>query len=252
MNWGTLYQRILLTSGQPANQADRVKQALVDALSHHRHDRFYFSQTPFNFTLSASTAAYGEATAGFPKELVEVIGDHLFLDRGGLATDRHPLDRVSQEELALRQAADGGSTSQPEVWAFFNREIHLYPTPDSSTDIVRGRGFVDQWVPIVRYEAAVWKYYKPLTTSFIGGNELTDAYPTGGDLNPWLTEDAAAAMLRHYAEYLLWSQAWQANDGQDTKALNAYTVARHSVEARTQALLSVLQIEPYPIGPYAD
>jgi hypothetical protein len=252
VNWGTSYQRILLSSGKPANQADHVKHALIDALDHHRHDQFYFNALAFNFTLTASTANYGEATTGFPKELISVVGEHLYLDRAGVASDRYPLARVSQEELELCQSAGGAYTAQPEIWAFFNREIHFYPTPDSSTDVVRGRAYVDQWVPILRFETPNWKYYKPLTTSFIAPNELTDTYPvTPLDLNPWFTESGAAAMIRHYAEYLVWSQHWQANDGQDQKALMAYTQARHALESRSSSMLAPLQVEPYPIGPFA-
>lgn len=248
MNWGTLYQRLLLSSGQPANQADHVKQAIIDALDHHRHDKFYFNSLAFNFTLTASTANYGEATSGFPKELIEFVGEYLYVDIGGSADQRYPVRRVSQEELELSRADGGAHEAQPEIWSYFNRELHFYPTPDSSTDVIRGRAYVDQWVPKASYEAAVWKYYKPLEA--IGGAVLTDDYPTGGDLNPWLTESQVASLIRHYAEYLLWSQHWQATDGQDQKALMAYTQARHSLEQRTTAMQAPLQVEAFPIGPF--
>lgn len=247
MNWGTLYQKILFSSGKPANQADQVKHAIVNALAHHRHQLTYFSQVRFNFTLTASQANYGSATAGFPAGLIAITGEHLFLDRAGAASDRHPLERASQEELELLEAGNGGSTSQPERWAYFGGELHFFPTPDSSTDVIRGRAFVDRWVPIVRYEAPVWKYYKPLTTSFVLGNELTDDYPASPDENPWLTEDVAAAAIQHYAEYLLWSNVWQANDGQEQKALLAYTQAGYSIDARTTLLTS-----PHFVGEDSD
>jgi hypothetical protein len=249
-NWSTIVQRVLSSSGKPSNQADKVKLALVDAFDHHRHDHFYFNEIDFNFALVDNTSAYGETTAGFPKELLSIVGEFLFVDIDNDASSRFPVARRTQEELELCRAGGGAYTAQPDLWAFFNRQIQLYPTPNSNTDVLRGRALVDQWVPIVRYESGVWRFYKPLTTTFTSTEELGIDYPTGGDLNPWLTETQAAAMLRHYSEYLLWSQTWQATDGQDQQALMAYTQARHSLESRSMSMGGPLQVEPYPIGSY--
>lgn len=251
MNWGTIAHRILSQAGQPVNQLDKVKLALIDALSHHRHDQLYFNQLFFFFNTVDGTPNYGEATSGFPKELIEIVGEYLFLDVNGVAGNRQPIERRTMEELELSRVGGTGDEGQPEIWAYSEREIHFHPTPDASTHIISGRAYVDQWVPIPLWVGGTWKFYKPLTTTFDASAELDDDYPTSPDTNPWLTEDHASAMLRHYAEYLLWSQTWQAEDQQDQKALLAYTQARYSLEERSSSLGGPLQVEPYPIGPFA-
>lgn len=247
MNWGTLVQKILLSSGQPANQADHVKNALIEAMDELRHEHFWFNEVAFNFTLTAGTSQYGVATSGFPTGLLKILGEYLFLDLAGSADSRYPIERRDHEYIEAMRAA-GPFQAQPELWSFFNQEIHLYPTPSSSTDVLRGRAVVDQWVPISRYESGAWKFYKPSTTSFVVGNELTDAYPASPDVNPWISNTEVAAMIRHYAENRLWSTYWQATDDQADRSLLAFTQARAAVESRTTQLLAPLQIAPYPIG----
>src|SRR5690606_15627196 len=116
----------------------------------------------FTFTLTQSKYAYSFADANLV-DPVQIVGEYLYLNRGGSSDERHPILRVSMAELEYCRSDGGAYESQPEVWAVFGKSILLYPTPDSSTDIVTGRAYVDQWVPIVRYESGTWKYYKPGT-----------------------------------------------------------------------------------------
>jgi hypothetical protein len=244
MNWGTLCQEVLADAGRPASELDRVKLKLIDAMARHRAEHYWFNEIPFNFTLTAGTDSYDETTVGFPAGLVGVLGDSVFVDLAGSASSRYAVTRSTIDYLE-RCRASGPFSGQPEVWALSSRKLELYPSPADSTDVLRGRAFVDQWVPIKRYSAG-WKFYLPGTTVFNVGNELTDAYPASPATNPWITE--AHEMIRLYATYLLWSQVWQATDGQDQKALQAYVEARSVHDDRTRSYLGVLQIEPYPMG----
>lgn len=245
MNWGTIVAGLLTDMGRPPSDSDKVKRCVVNAIRQHADEHFWFNELSFNFTTTINVSAYDEATSGFPKGLVSIQGELLFLDLAGVATQRYPLYRRTQEFIESCRAGVG-YVAQPEQFAYYAKRLELYPTPDTSTHIIRGRAVVDQWSPIVRYESSVWKFYKPLTTSFVVGNEMVDAYPTGGDTNPWLTD--ADDMIALYAQYLFWSQMAQATDGQDQRAQMAYVAALASHQEKTSALLGPFQIEPYPIG----
>lgn len=242
MDWGTLVQEIIEESGRPSSETTRVKLKLCDAIAKHRAEHFWFNEVAWSFNLVAGTDSYGEATVGFPAGLVTIPRGSVYVDLAGSASSRYDLRAVSIEHLeALR--ASGPFSGEPDTWAFYAGKLELYPTPSSAADVLRGRAIVDRWNPIKKYSGGAWKFYKPLTTSFVVGNELTDAYPSAPDENPWVTE--AADMIRAYALYLLWSQVWQATDDQAQRAMQFYLEARASHEDRTRSMTAPPRVEPY-------
>lgn len=245
MNWGTIIAGLLADTGRGVVESDRLKRAVVLAIRQHADEHFWFNEVSFSFATVANQSAYTEGTLGFPNGLVSILGQNLFIDLAGSSSSRYAMHRRAQEYLENCRAS-ATYVAPPEIFALFNKSLELYPTPDTSTHIIRGRAVVDQWTPIVRYEAGAWKFYKPLTTSFIAGNLIADDYPTGGDTNPWLTD--ADDVISLYAQYLYWSQMAQANDGQDQKALAAYVAALASLQEKTSNLGMPFELEPYPIG----
>lgn len=246
-NWNTMVQGIVAAAGggrSGTGDLDAVRRAIVDAIAHEESQHYYFTAERFDFATVADQESYGTAD-GVPSGVVEVLGEYLFLDPLQDADNRRAIRRQTAQRIDELRAGVA-YTSEPEVWGFFGGEIELYPTPDAVHD-VRGRVSRSPGTPIYRIETTTWKFYKPGTTSFVAGNELTDAYPSSPDTNAWFTDTLAFRVIRSYAEYLLYAGVWHASKGQDMKALQRYTEFRAALEDRTSKLTRPARIEPFDL-----
>lgn len=247
MNWGTIVQELLSDTSRPSSDSDRVKLAICDAIDQHAHETYFFQEQRFSITLAASTKAYGESTAGFPKGAVTFLDDHLFLTPEGKTADAMvPIDRVSQGEIEDRRSCGGLQESQPFLWSVWARQIELYPTPEAEHTL-EGRVYAHPGAPIKLYTGGAWKFYKPFTTSFVVGNEMTDAYPSSPDTNSWFVQGEGYQLIRWYAAYLLWV-VWQTGSsaaGEANAALQRYAEVKATLEDKTARLRAPIDIEPF-------
>lgn len=252
-NWGTLYNELLLRAGGGrTSDNDKVlaKLAIVDAITRHDSRQFYFTEERFTFQTVADQETYGVAD-GVPQGIVRFLSPHLFVDRDQDEVSRYAIPRVTPAALDEARATSPVS-AEPDLWSYFDRTLEIYPPPDAVHD-VSGRAVVRPGVPIARNESGAWKFYKPWTTSFVGGNEMTDTYPdaSASEANAWFTETLAYAVIRNYAMYILYSDPWQASKGQDSAALQRYAEFLSELEAVSAKVREPRKVEPMNLGALA-
>lgn len=195
---GSLAQEIIEATHSLAT-TDSIYRAILASARFHRDKRMWFSNRTFNFPLVAGKAAYSLGD-GPPKNLVEIVGTYLWVLIGGSNDNRMRCRRTPTAELEASKLY-GTSTSQPQVWDFFNNQLRFYPTPSSSTDVVEGRYVIDLGVPIARYNTATttWDYYAP-----DGIQKLTTATLLAYD-NDWFNPQSAGHLVLARANYLLYN-----------------------------------------------
>jgi hypothetical protein len=234
-NWGTMWREVLLNAGRPESEGDKAKRAIVGAIQQHRDAGFFFNEGSLDVATVDAQSGYGEADSGFPKGLVEIIGElHLEIEQD--AENRIELVRKSwpaMREYRLYNPESG----QPLVWSFWNGKVELAPTPDATVHNVVGECIVDVGTLTHAYAGAAWHYYKPNTTT-----DLADDYPTGADVNRWFKE--GYQMILAYAEYLVYGGKVHAKDGRSEAALTRYLECRASLETRGSRLSTPKAIEP--------
>jgi hypothetical protein len=243
--WATLYNDILRSTNRPPGDADKAKGAIVDAIVKHRSEAFSCQDKDWSFPTIAGTPGYGESTSGFPVGLVEIIGE-VSLEIGQSADSVVILPRVTWAQMQALRSIHGTLQGQPYAYSYWNGKIELDPFPDTVHN-VKGQAKVAPFEVLRRWDTASssFKWYKPLTTSFVIGSELTDDYPTGGDLNPYLTDPALYAMIRAYAEYLLYVHVLHAQDDRPDRALQRYLEAYGVVNEQTVRREVPRFVEPF-------
>jgi len=122
-----------------------ISRAICKAARFSRDQRRYFSERTFAFTLTQGTAVYTPGN-GPPADLVEIVGPLLYLLVNGSSDDKRQVYRVTSREYDARTVG-GTSQSQPDIFDYWAKQLRLYPTPISSTDVLTGRYVRDLGVP---------------------------------------------------------------------------------------------------------
>lgn len=202
-SWGTVVEDVLdLQDRVPAEDGDRVKRAICEAVEQLDAEHTWLHQGRFSFVLTAGKAEYlpGDGTqaspvetTGVPGDLYEIFGDRVVLAPDGDASRERPLSLVTVQEADV----DGVTKLSPsvllgDVWsgeaeslAWYQERFLVSPTPTSSGDVVRGRYRRSLGIPWASFEAGAWKFYRPGEP--VGGAEMTDDYPEWGSgvTNGW-------------------------------------------------------------------
>lgn len=173
-----------------------IYRKVVAAMRHHRDKRYWWSERTFTFPLTAGKSTYSKGD-GPPLDLVEIVGNRLWLLYNGSDDSRRPINRTTRGELD-RLKLYGTSREQPTMFGFWGEQLRFYPTPINGTDVVEGPYVVDIGVPEIKYEAGTFAFYAP------GGlRKLTTAEFEAID-NDWTNNRGAYQMLKARVMYLIY------------------------------------------------
>jgi hypothetical protein len=255
--WGTLVREVLETGNKQASttaEADRVQRAIIEALELFRSRNFltlevYWSVTLLtpvpNYSTTVIPAGGTAANLITPINITSIEGQSIDLDRGGNPYTRWPLTFVPNEEFDIYRRYYN-YISQPDYWTWFNQQIWLYPAPDCTGDIVRGRGVIDAGVPGKSWSGSAWSYTKPAIGGATDGAPMTNDYPNpaNGETHFWLGGDGYET-LRAYVLYTLFAGVWQAR-AVATAAQNAlYQEKLQALIERHGRAKAARQVQPY-------
>lgn len=240
--FGTMVATIRTACNKGASEDTRIKRQIVDSIALHRRERLRWNQGALAITLTADIGTYvgsspgtGEAT-GVPTDLVAVNVDYLFLDYAGDADDRQRVKKVSPQRMnELRCGVPVAGA--PCFWTIFGGKLELYPPSDLSTSILRGPYVKDAGT--LSYTATtadppVYTFLDPL------GVAITDAYTSA-----WFDQKRGFNIIRHHAEWQLWTSVWQGLTGQGDQAAQRYAEALSAAQEITD-----LQQAPHSIAPW--
>jgi hypothetical protein len=259
--WGTLVREVLEEANKvssTAAESDRVKRAIVAALEFFRTKNFLTLETYWSVTLLAGQRIYsttvippGGTSANLivPINLTSIEGQTIDLDRAGNANSRWELTYVPNEkmDIFLRGFA---YVSQPDFWTWYGQQLYLYPTPDLTGDIVRGRGVIDAGVPGKSWTGAAWAFTKPVIGLTTDGAAMTDDYPNPangggtGEYHFWLG-DGGYETLKSYTLYSLFQGVWQARDGAIAAQKALFDEKLQALVERHGRAKAARQVEPY-------
>lgn len=104
-----------------------IANAIADAIAEYEQDRFWFNESrDLTFTTVAAQRIYTSSDASWIADVIEI--DDLFVTVSG---NNRCLDRISPEESELLSDSYA-SQGAPYAWAYFNKNIYLYPYPDAT------------------------------------------------------------------------------------------------------------------------
>lgn len=217
MDWQTMVRDIQEDAGKGSDSStgtsDLIKRHIIDAIAAQRHLRLWFTEASFSVTTVAGQAAYGHGVSAnhLPVDCLSIHGDRLDIDIAGLSTQREHLAWVPIEKMRDMRRRDG-YTATPDVYTYYGQKLELYPTPDTSTHIIRGLCVLDVGTLKRRYTGAAWAFYLN-----DGVTPITSTYTS-----PWFDYERGYYIVRHYALYLLYSGVWQGASGQADRAIQKY------------------------------
>lgn len=288
-NWGTLVQEILEEGnklGSTVTETNRVQRAICRALAFFRDQRLITLEGRWSVTLVANQNAYQNVglvsgipitlTGAFealatssittsedgtvagnpfsPPNFMYPVGQTIDLDRGGLPTNRWELVWVPPEEIDVyRRYYD--YVSQPDYWTWFDNTLELYPTPDQSGDIVRGRGVFDHGVPGSYFDGTNWNFTIPAVGGTRDGNAMSNDWPhvvasNGGgivhqDIPHFWVGGPGYPCLRAYCLWQLLTGVWQSRPEVAAGWRQQYEEHLKSLQRRHNVANGARQILPW-------
>lgn len=196
MSIATIRQEILDDSHSLVS-ATTVDRKIVSAMRFHRDKKLWFSDRKFKFQLVEGQGSYTPGASPLMEKVAEIVGKVVWVLIGGSEDQRWPVSRVTRNEFEYYKQG-GTSKSQPDIWDFHAGQLHLYPTPSSSTDLLEGYFVSDIGVPVLKYESGAYKFYAP------DGVRLLTATEVDNFSNDWTSPQGAGHMIRARASYLLY------------------------------------------------
>lgn len=177
---------------------DQILKAVQGAQRWCERDTYYFNETrDQTFATVADQEWYGEAANAHIPTLVKIQA--VYCEDAN--DQRVTLKRVAPEEIETL-ADNSAASGEPYCWTYFNRQIRLYPTPDSANYTIRLQ---------------------------LGPYRLT-ALTEGSDTSAWL--DEAYDLLKARAKYILYKNTLK-DPGLAAEALNDYETQRIALLAET-------------------
>jgi hypothetical protein len=125
-DYGTMQARIADELAR-ADLADQIRREILSAIAHFQRESFYFTEAR---SLAFSTAAGREFYGGDDEDDIPslpAIDTVTLLD----GTRRKALVRRSYDALEAL-SAESGARGEPEYFAYYGRQIRLYPVPDAA------------------------------------------------------------------------------------------------------------------------
>jgi hypothetical protein len=186
--------------------ANQIKLCIQDAIGHYEVERFWFNQfRDRTFMTAAGQEFYGEADQSDIPRVLEFDAVTLTVD-----STRWPLVKTGYVEIEAWNA-DASARGQPTHYAYWGRQIRLYPVPDRAYQIR------------------------------LSGLFKLPALVADGDANAW-TEDAEE-LVRHRAKAILYSQ-YLRDDANAGRATALERTAFERLSATTARRLASGEIRP--------
>lgn len=189
-----------------SDMTNQIKLCIQDAIGHYEVERFWFNQfRDRTFTTAAGQEFYGEGDLSDIPQVLEF--DAVTLTVG---STRWPLSKAGYVQLEDWNA-DASARGQPTHYAYWGRQIRLYPVPDSA------------------YQIRLSGLFKlPMLVA-------------DGDVNAW-TEDAGE-LVRHRAKAILYGQ-YLRDDANAARATALEMAALERLATTTARRLSSSEIRP--------
>lgn len=177
---------------------EQIQKAIFAAIRYCERDVYYFNETrDVTFTTVPDQQWYGAAANPEIPTLVTIQALYLESD----VIERRMLRRTINEEIE-RISDSTASRGEPYEWAYFNRQIRLYPIPGETSYTIRMQ---------------------------LGPYRL-DPIQNAEDTNAWFTE--AYDMIKARAKYILAKDTLK-DATVAAEALNDYGDAQQSLKAET-------------------
>lgn len=162
---------------------NKIRHRVLSAVRFHREKRYFFSERTFKFNLTVGKYDYRPGDGwGLPADLVEVIGDTIWLIPVASLEQRWPLERVGREQMDYDRASEVSNTGDPSLWDWYGGALRLSPTPDEAHGL-EGAYVRDLGVPIKKYDTATstWSFFAPDGSTALG-DDFTNHWfdPLGG------------------------------------------------------------------------
>lgn len=130
--YGTMQDRIADELDR-ADLTTQIKRAIQSAIAYYNKQRFWFTEnrTSLSFATVDGTEFYG---ASADSDIPNLI----FIDNLRIAissTDKYDLERVPYTELDSRSDGITADEGKPYSFAYYAKQIRLYPIPDASYSI---------------------------------------------------------------------------------------------------------------------
>ena len=119
--FGDMQSRVVQETGRD-DLADNIRAEILDAIGYYRSQEWFNTRATWTQATTASTNLYT-----LPADAVDLA--MLSLVNSG---EKYPLEEVPYEQLELMDGQVPGITGLPSYFAYFNLQVRLYPTPDSS------------------------------------------------------------------------------------------------------------------------
>lgn len=102
----------------------QIKRAIVSAIDHYSRERFWFNETTFEVSLSASQASYGSADAAQIAQLV-------LIDSVRLTVNSNSTYTLIPRDWAYIESVESNTnyTGDPTDYVYYKQELRFYPTP---------------------------------------------------------------------------------------------------------------------------
>lgn len=171
-NLGGILELIQREVVEPA-ESSIIKSYIRDFLFDVRAKKFTFSEKSTTFPTVADQAEYPFGQDSVPGNVIRIE-----LLRSLNGTTYSPCRPVSLDELRRRQETGVASTNRPDLYAVFDRQLHLWPTPsgvvtmamdyqiDSTLDVVTGAPF-DEWTSEDSFTNEFFREGRALLTSYV-------------------------------------------------------------------------------------
>lgn len=189
-----------------SDMANQIKLCIQDAIGHYEVERFWFNQfRDRTFVTVAGQEFYGEADLNDIPQVLEF--DAVTLTVG---STRWPLTKTGYAQLE-EWNADASARGQPTHYAYWGRQIRLYPVPDSAFQIR------------------------------LSGLFKLPALVVDGDANAWTGD--AEELVRHRAKAILYGQ-YLRDDANAARATSLEMAALERLSTTTARRLSSGGIRP--------
>lgn len=220
MNLGTMAREITENTRSQVT-TDQVWRAIIDAIDFHRARRLWWSERTFRFKLTAGRDGYAPGDGfGLPADLIEIVGERIWISLDGDLTQRVPISRIPTDHME-EERAFAYSPGEPYSWDFWEGQLRVTPSPDSSLHIVDGRYVRNIGVPQVEWKANAWVFKTPDGSQPLDTDYTSDWFQDGRRL------------IRPYATYLIYSEIL-ADEAAGNRALTRWLEGKAAIEEENE------------------
>ncbi len=180
-NWGTAVQNMTERVHRYGTaDPDIVKRAICEAIKKYANHNFWFNQGTYDFATTDGTFAYGVETSsgtadGYPSDMLKAIKLSL-----KVSNSWYDINLISIDEFRDKFVSSDFK-GFPVKWAWFNKEIILYPTPNGAYT-VRLDYNKDIGTPAASYAGTTWTFTDSVTGAAMADETTSDWFTEGFDL----------------------------------------------------------------------